>query len=515
MPRHIEPRYPPPVTPLGAVLSLLGRGVVAYHPSLVGVSGGVTPALMLSQALYWTRILAQQDADREGWFWKTRDQWTAETALSRFEQETARRRLTARPFWHQERRGMPARLWFRVDLEALARVIDDTSDGAWDWHDRARVLRLLGRPLVVYRSLASACRSVTAAILHSRLLHELRSLERRHALSNQTQGSRATGTWHLLSPTAVMTATGLSRAEFYHARRMLRAADYVHDRLEGVPPRALWRLDTDRLATDLGQLEDPSAEVADGSETPVVAQLAEIETDSWLESRHKNAESRTLDCGNPHSKNPESRQLKIRNPADLSAGIRTTSRRDSGFPYTGLTTVVKITSETTPPTPSDRVSAETAAAPPQPGGVGSSIIWPKGGLLPNERVLASSLLARIPDLAQVVIDELAGQMAKGIVREPLPYLRHLTEQACRGQFIPLVASRVAAQRDRVAKLAEVRQGPHPAPAAAPIRSLSELTPCQREARRTSLRQLRTGLSRHSGSTTSIPEPHSPTDEMNP
>ena len=76
---------------------------------------GVLGALMLSQAIYWT--LRTQDPD--GWFCKTREDWQKAIGLGRWEQETARRRLRGTGFWHEERRGVPARLYFRVDFAGL------------------------------------------------------------------------------------------------------------------------------------------------------------------------------------------------------------------------------------------------------------------------------------------------------------------------------------------------------------------------------------------------------------
>lgn len=453
---------------LGVVLSLLGRGTLAYHPRLVGISGGVTPALMLSQALYWTRILAQQGDDRDGWFWKTREEWRAETALSRHEQESARKRLARHSFWQQRRRGMPARMWFRVDLDALAYAIDAAYCGRWDWQDQTRLLNLLGRPLVVYRSLADACGSVTAAILLSRLLHELRASERRSHLAAARSAPMWSQAWHALSPREMMAATGLTKAEFYHARSTLRQAAYVHDRLEGVPPRALWRLDADRIAASLRTL----IEVTEGTEitpqTRVVDQLAGI---------------RTKECGYQPTKIPESGQLEFSIPANLMAGFRTPSWPESGISYMGLTTVNQSTSTTPPPTPSGDPGPFDAANAEGVVGFDDALIWPKTGILPGERSLATALLSPVADQAQTLVDELAGQMAKGIIREPLAYLRKLVEQARQGQFIPLVATRVAAQRDRLAALESRRQS-----AAQPrIESLSELSAAQREARRLSLR----------------------------
>ena len=46
---------------IGLALSLLGREVLAFHPRLVKLSGRVTAALMLSQSLYWSRVLIEQN----------------------------------------------------------------------------------------------------------------------------------------------------------------------------------------------------------------------------------------------------------------------------------------------------------------------------------------------------------------------------------------------------------------------------------------------------------------------
>ncbi|WP_297391151.1 hypothetical protein [Acidiferrobacter sp.] len=70
---------------------------------------------MLSQAIYWTNRTSNPD----GWFWKTQQQWEAETGMGRREQETARARLRETPFWKEKRTGIPARMFFRVDLQQL------------------------------------------------------------------------------------------------------------------------------------------------------------------------------------------------------------------------------------------------------------------------------------------------------------------------------------------------------------------------------------------------------------
>ncbi len=108
-----------------ALAAVLDRPI-AFHRAFVSIPCadgkrlGVLGALMLSQAVYW----ALRTEDPDGWFWKTMEEWEAETGLSRYEQETARRRLRQTPFWQEERRGVPARMYYRVDLDALLAVLN-------------------------------------------------------------------------------------------------------------------------------------------------------------------------------------------------------------------------------------------------------------------------------------------------------------------------------------------------------------------------------------------------------
>lgn len=93
---------------------------VTFHRCLVPIAGGVTAALMLSHAI-WTAQTIEGNSD--GWFSKSRDQWTEEIGLSRWEQETARRALRTAGFLEERRIGVPAKLWFRVRPEAVWRAL--------------------------------------------------------------------------------------------------------------------------------------------------------------------------------------------------------------------------------------------------------------------------------------------------------------------------------------------------------------------------------------------------------
>ncbi len=120
----------PEAKAVGAMLD----GTINFHRTLVDipvvVNGkrtrlGVMGALLLSQAIYWQNRTTSED----GWFYKTREEWEAETGLSRREQETARRRLRSTDFWEEEQRGLPPRLYYRIDLLALKEAIKRMQSG--------------------------------------------------------------------------------------------------------------------------------------------------------------------------------------------------------------------------------------------------------------------------------------------------------------------------------------------------------------------------------------------------
>lgn len=103
---------------LQQLLRLLDRPI-AFHRCFVKPTGSITAALMLSQAVYWQ----QRTKDPEGWWYKTREEWREETGMSRWEQEEARKRLRRVGVMREERRGIPARLWYQVDEVRLLELL--------------------------------------------------------------------------------------------------------------------------------------------------------------------------------------------------------------------------------------------------------------------------------------------------------------------------------------------------------------------------------------------------------
>jgi 5-methylcytosine-specific restriction endonuclease McrA len=83
---------------------------IAFHRLFAVIAGGALPGLFLSQAWYWS----QRTEDPEGWFYKTMEEWTQETGMTRREQEHARSALRQTTFWEEQRRGAPAQLYYRI-----------------------------------------------------------------------------------------------------------------------------------------------------------------------------------------------------------------------------------------------------------------------------------------------------------------------------------------------------------------------------------------------------------------
>lgn len=105
------------------LLEKLLRRPIAFHPIFAEVAGSMNAGIMLSQAYYWTQVLRDSNPQRQGWFYKTRDEWAQETHLTRYEQDGARVILRKSGFWNEVRKDVPAKMWYRIDLPKLENAI--------------------------------------------------------------------------------------------------------------------------------------------------------------------------------------------------------------------------------------------------------------------------------------------------------------------------------------------------------------------------------------------------------
>jgi len=61
---------------------------------------------------------------KDGFFYKTMWEWKKETGLTADQQVTARKCLRNQKFWKERKKGIPCKLWFRVDEELLVESME-------------------------------------------------------------------------------------------------------------------------------------------------------------------------------------------------------------------------------------------------------------------------------------------------------------------------------------------------------------------------------------------------------
>ena len=88
------------------------------------LTGSPDCALFLAQCVYWSKCTTVEK--RSGWFYKSRDEWKAETCLSRYKQEKSRKRLKELGVLQErhERLNDGIRLWYRVNLGLLNKLLN-------------------------------------------------------------------------------------------------------------------------------------------------------------------------------------------------------------------------------------------------------------------------------------------------------------------------------------------------------------------------------------------------------
>ncbi|MDN8599038.1 conserved phage C-terminal domain-containing protein [Citrobacter sp. S2-9] len=109
---------------MSTLIQLLDRPI-AYNPAFAKlkagkVKAGPVAAVFLSQLVYWHN---RMDG---GWMYKTQADIASETALTRDEQETARKRLVLLGVLEEDRRGVPATMHYRINAERLEVLLLET-----------------------------------------------------------------------------------------------------------------------------------------------------------------------------------------------------------------------------------------------------------------------------------------------------------------------------------------------------------------------------------------------------
>ena len=98
-----------------ALIDAMNDRPIAFNRHYVSLGCGINGALMLSQMVYWSK----RTKDKNGYFYKTQEEWEQETGLTRWEQETARKKLRELGFVSEHKHGVPCKVHFRVEHDNL------------------------------------------------------------------------------------------------------------------------------------------------------------------------------------------------------------------------------------------------------------------------------------------------------------------------------------------------------------------------------------------------------------
>lgn len=100
--------------------SLLSDRPIAFHPMLARIFGGINEALLFQQLAYWS----DKGSDPE-WIYKTQKDIQDEITLTRTQQENARRKLRSLGVIEEAKRGVPAKLYFRVIWDRVYELLEE------------------------------------------------------------------------------------------------------------------------------------------------------------------------------------------------------------------------------------------------------------------------------------------------------------------------------------------------------------------------------------------------------
>ncbi len=398
---------------LALVWPLLGRQI-AFHRRLVDLTASVKAALLLSQAIYWTRH-GRDIEQSAGWFYKTIGQWEMETGLSTKEQVGARQILRRLAILEEQRVGVPAKLHFRLALEELGTLLSDRigmRTFCVDWDDGALVAELLGPALSYHRTLAVVSGGVNAGLMLSRALYLTRRESRKQS-----------GGWFCGTAMLWTQEIGLTRREQETARRDLGRLSIWEEAISGIPPRVFVRVRLTCLLARLAEHACSSPGFAYKSAAPA-APVCDVPTNRFAQNGETGLRQSNI-LVSPNAPN-QFRQNRHHSFAESAISH-----------ITGSTRVL-----VQPPGPEDeRVDPSDMPTP-----RGGDWIFPDG-LTPEEKSAASALILRCPALAQALLDELTARMRANAVRtSPIAYLRGMVTRALAGAFVPELGLGVAVAR---------------------------------------------------------------------
>ena len=248
--------------------ALAGERPIAYSVNLAKLTGDAKAALFLSQLVYWTRVGVNVE-HHGGWIFKTREQWQGETALSRYEQESARSHLLDAGLMQEARIGSPARNCYRLVPEALGKGLSSRLDTPVQLslldlrprseHARQQLRTLLGHNLAFYRVFTEITPSLTSAIFLTKALAVQRNIQTAQANKIKSNPSPTLipsiaweAEWFHLSPMTWFEETGLTVAQQRDCKQKLCLEGLIETAIQTHPKkRQFLRVDMNKLVQTL------------------------------------------------------------------------------------------------------------------------------------------------------------------------------------------------------------------------------------------------------------------------
>lgn len=209
-------------TPLSQALE--SARPIALNINFARITGDAKAAVFLSQLVYWTRRGTEVLAN-DGWIFKTREQWEAETGLSRHEQLSVQTRLIDLGLIESLRTGAPARNCYRVVASVLGSKLAQLVKAEpvqWSLLDIQQgdnnVRAMLGRQFAFYRLLSDITSSTTNAIYLSRAI----AIQQRFGAENTSPAQLPwDAQWFRMAIDSTQLDTGLTPAQQRESKHKL------------------------------------------------------------------------------------------------------------------------------------------------------------------------------------------------------------------------------------------------------------------------------------------------------
>lgn len=465
--------------------ALMRSRPISIHRNVLNMAGSAAAGILLSQLIYWTRH-GSEIIQRNGWVFKTSDQWQRETGMTWKVQKRARSQLIEVGLIEERKISLPCRMEFRLNLNVLAQMTREhiqiqlqTLSLDFFRSEHQVIKEMLGPVVSYHRVIAELVPHVNDALLLSRCLFDLR----------RSDGTFGAARWVSLSRDQWRIETGLGRDEWETSRRHLRARGLLIEKHSNYPRRADLMVDCNEMADQLMLLSAGELSTRSVGEKPVAGpQIGDEKRDREKQESGKPVTSvksakggvgRNRTTGNPEpvSPDPSYPNPTFKNqpipPLTISQSLlykRDVLQKDLlQQPLHTFGTEVSLIVDDRSDDKTVGVEAEADCSNPMVSsapmlgrkkrisleGCASTndLVWPRFLGDEDKHVAVRFLLGIATSTAQEMLDEMAWQHQQRPVQHGPSYLRKLRVSRDAGTFVAEGAHRIRIERQRMKEAA--------------------------------------------------------------